>query len=531
MRIAMKKVFLFLVPALLLQTVCALPQAGSADSFGEEVVLYMGEPKLFPVSNLRRVAIGNPAIADVTNISAAEVTLVPKASGSTTLLVWDSMGEQVYQLRVYPEHAIDVKRRIDGLLAKLNLEEVFTQAAEEEGKVLLLGRVKVPQDKERIVIALGPLYEKTTDLIQIREEESVIAIDVQVLELNKDATKVLGLSWPGSIDITEVGSPGISDTGAKPSTLWSVLNFKRTALSVTLDALIEEGKAKVLSRPRLSCQSGKEAELMVGGEKPILTTQTVSSGGTATEVDYKEFGIKLNIKPTVTDVDRIKLGVMVEVSEVEEAEVLGLVSAPTARAYPLTKRTASTELFLDDGQTLSIGGLVKQRTEEDVRRTPFLSDIPVLGWLFKQTTTRIGGGNTERGDTELFITITPTIVTREKKTAVVLPAAAVETVPAQQAVADPLVAYGKLVKDRILENVAYPESARQAGFQGTVKLGVHLSFVGKPLGIVVRQSSGHEILDEQAVEAAQRVEMFPPFPVTIAEEDLWIDIPVDFQLG
>lgn len=526
----MKKVFLFLIPAFFLQLVWGVASVTPQDGAGEEVILYMGEPKLFPVSSLKRVAIGNPAIADVANIASSEVTLVPKTPGATTLLIWDTLGEQVYQLRVYPEHVIDLKRRIDSLLGRLNLEEVSTQAAEEEGKVVLMGRVKLPQDKERIVVALGPLYDKTTDLIQIREEESVIAIDVQVLELNKDATKVLGLSWPGSVTVTEVGSPGISTTGAKPSTLWSVLNFQRTALSVTLDALIEEGKAKVLSRPRLSCQSGKEAELMVGGEKPILTTQVVDADSATTKVDYKEFGIKLKIQPSVTGVDRIKLGVMVEVSEVEEAEVLGLASAPTARAYPLTKRTASTELFLDDGQTLSIGGLVKQRTEEDVRRTPFLSEIPVLGWLFKQTTTRIGGGNTERGDTELFITITPTIVSREKIAQPVKPFEAVAAAVVE-APADPLVSYGKLIKQRVLENVCYPEAARQAGFQGTVKLGVHLSYVGKPLEVVVRQSSGHMVLDEQAVQAAQSVDMFPPFPVAIQDEDLWIDIPIDYQLS
>lgn len=529
----MKKVLLFLaIPAIFLQVVWGTPQVGATDGLGEEVILYMGEPKLFPVASLKRIAIGNPAVADVTNISPAEVTLVPKAPGSTTLLVSDQIGEQVYQLRVYPEHVEDLKRRIDVLLSKLELPEIFTQMAEEEGKVLLLGRVKTTQDKERIVIALGPLYDKTTDLIQVREEESVIAIDVQVLELNKDATKVLGLSWPGSVDIEEVGSRGISATGTKPGTLWSVLNFKRTALSVTLDALIEEGKARVLSRPRLSCQSGKEAELLVGGEKPIMTTQITDGGGQTIEIDYKEYGIKLNIKPTVMGSERIKLGVSVEVSEVEEAEVLGTTAAPTARAYPLTKRNASTELFLNDGQTLSIGGLVKQRTEEDVRRTPFLSKIPVIGLLFQQTTTRVGGGTTERGDSELFITITPTIISREgviqpvkeETQAVTSPAPTAPTAP------DPLIEYGKIVKQRILAHVSYPEEARQAGFQGTVKLGVHISYVGTPLEVVIRETSGYGVLDEQAVDSARKVEMFPPFPMAVQDEDLWIDIPIDYQL-
>ncbi|MCG8431525.1 MAG: pilus assembly protein N-terminal domain-containing protein, partial [Candidatus Omnitrophica bacterium] len=376
----------------------ALPGSGTAVDGGlpDELILYMGEVKIFPVSNLKRIAVSNPKIADVTNISGSEVTLVPKAAGATTLMIWDNFGEQSFDLKVYSERTTELKRRIDSILAKLDLPQLYTVAEDEEGKVMLMGRVKTPQDRERVVVALGPLYEKAVDVIEVKEEEGVVNIDVQVLELDRDGTSTLGLSWPGQITITEVGSPGL--TGTKLGQMWSVLNFSRTALSVTIDALVQEGKARILSRPRLSCQSGKEAELLVGGEKPILTTDIVSGGGSTTDVDYKEFGIKLNIKPTITDTltKRIKLAVMVEVKDVEEAVVLGPENAPTALAYPFSTRNASTELFLDDGQTLSIGGLIKQKKEEDVRKVPFLGDIPVLGLLFRQKVTKVGGGQGER---------------------------------------------------------------------------------------------------------------------------------------
>ncbi len=377
----------------------------------DELKLYLGETKAISVNSPTRIAIGNPNIADVTNVTKNEITLMPKAVGSTTLVFLDNFGEQSYKVKVFSENIYEIKRRVDNLLGKLNIPQVYTQAQEEEAKLFLLGRVKTAQDRERISIVLGALKDKTVDLIEVREEEAVVEIDVQILELNKDAASTLGFTWPGSITLTEAGSPGI--LGSKWSTLFKVLNLQRGAFSWTLDALIQEGKARVLSRPRLACQSGKEAELLVGGEKPIFTTSVASTTGDAgTEVEYKEYGIKLKIKPTVTEEARIKLALNVEISEVGAAETIGSAAAPTAKAYPLSKRNASTELFLSDGQTMAIGGLKKQRNEEDVSKVAGLGNLPLLGVLFRKTAIKSGGGAGGRGDVELFITLTPSIISK-----------------------------------------------------------------------------------------------------------------------
>ncbi|MCX5712091.1 MAG: type II and III secretion system protein, partial [Candidatus Omnitrophica bacterium] len=250
------------------------------------------------------------------------------------------------------------------------------------------------------------------------------------MELDKDATTQLGFTWPSQINITEMGSPGIPVTGAvsvtqgaTPSTtftttpgqtnwgqLFRVLDVSRQAFTLTLDALQRDGKARILSRPRLACQSGKEAELLVGGEKPTFTTDVASAGGTGTSVEYKEYGIKLRIKPTVTDDFRIKVSLNVEISEVGEAETIGTTTSVTAKAYPLSKRNISTEMYLNDGQTLSIGGLIKQKEEQQNQSVPFLGKLPILGPLFRSKLTSSGGGAGNRGDTELFITLTPTLI-------------------------------------------------------------------------------------------------------------------------
>jgi pilus assembly protein CpaC len=549
----MKKYFLVLF--LLTISLALFPfKDYASEEVAEELRVYLGEVKVIPVMNPTRIAIGSPNIADVTNVTKREITLNPKAAGTTTLVLWDSFGEHSFRVKVFVEDMQEIKRRIDNLIGKLDLPEVYTQAEDEEGKVVLLGRVKIPQDRERIFTALGPLKDKTVDLIQVKEEETVVEIDVQVLELNKDATTTLGFSWPGSITATEVGSPALPQTsaisitegttpsasytltpqGARMGSFFRVSKLTRSAFIFSLDALVQEGKARILSRPRLACQSGKEAELLVGGEKPTFATFTtqVSTGVT---IEYKEYGIKLKIKPTVMEENRMKLGLNVQVSEVGEAETIGSTTEITAKAYPITKRDVSTELFINDGQTLAIGGLIKQKTDEELRKTPWLGDIPVLGLFFRKKTTRGGGGAGTRGDTELFITLTPTIIAREqekprkeeaKKEGVVsrLSPAELSNVPAY------MKGYAAIVQKRILDNLTYPASAKEAGFQGTVKLGLHLSYRGELLEATVKSSSGYKILDDHALAVAKGIASYPPFPSSIEQKEFWIDIPVSFRL-
>jgi pilus assembly protein CpaC len=509
------------------------------DEIGEALKLYVGETKVIPVNNPVRVAISNPAIADVSNIGKSEMTIAGKTAGSTTLVFWDSFGEQSYKVNVFTEDLRDIKLRVDNLLKKLELPGVYSHAEESEGKVIILGKVKTPQERERVSTILGTLKDKTVDLIEVKEEETVIDIDVQVLELNNDATSTLGFTWPNSVTLTEVGSPGVAPLATKWSTLFKVLNLNRAAFAFTLDALAQEGKAQILSRPHLACQSGKEAELTVGGEKPVFTTQ-VSLGGSGTKVEYKEYGIKLKIKPTLTDEGRIKLGVNVEVSEVGDAETIGTTSTTEnttrARAYPLSKRTASTELYIDNGQTMIIGGLNKKKEEEDVRKVPGLGNVPIVGLAFRKKTTKSGGGTGNRGDSELFITLTPTITSMDENKSLQQPGKdkaseiKASTVMYEEGPVNPVNEYARIVKDRIFANFIYPKEAKENNYQGTVKISLHISYTGELLDVSMKESSGNNFLDDQAVSMAKNVDFYPPFPTSIENKELWIDIPVTFQL-
>ena len=513
------------------------------------IKLYLGEIKTICVSRPTRIVISNPDIVDVARVSKEEMTLKPKAAGTTLITLWDDFGEQAMTVKVFSENITPIKKRIDSLLGKLDLPSIQTQAEEEEGKVLLLGSVKTAQDRERIATVLGPLKDKTVDLIKVKEEETVVEIDVQILELDQGATTTLGFTWPGSINLVEVGSPGLNPIGTNFGSVFRLGNVVRasttgviTPYMLKLDALIQEGKARVLSRPRLSCQSGKEAELLVGGEKPILTTTVSGVGaGTGTQVEYKEYGIKLKIKPIVTEGNRVKLSLNVEVSDFDETAVtLGSTgvgtSSTTALAYPLVKRQASTELYLDDGETMAIGGLIKQKSEEALRKVPWLADIPVLGAFFRQRITKTGSGQESRQDTELFIALTPRVVgavvePKQNKNLPSVSAPQEDFFSETANLAPGLANYTRIVQQRILENLVYPAPAKSAGFQGTVKIKLVLSYQGEVLNAAIKESSGYSVLDENAVAVVYQLAPYPPFPPSIDSEELQIDIPIVYKLN
>ncbi|MBU2436813.1 MAG: pilus assembly protein N-terminal domain-containing protein, partial [Candidatus Omnitrophica bacterium] len=345
----MRKKFLFFGLFCLFVSLFASPQDL------EEIKLIVGETKSFPAQSPTRIVIGNPEISDALSVSEKRITLVAKSKGITNFFFWDKDGEHNFRMKVIPLDIEYLNKQVKKILKYLGLSKVYTKLIEEEGRILILGSVGSENDKVKLKDALGGLAENVTDLTKI-EEEVLVEISVEVLELTTGAKRELGFKWPTTVTLTEPAGRWGTLAGM-PDALFRVTDWTRATFEANLDLLIKKGEARLLSRPRIVCQSGREAELLVGGEVPIITTQTVSDvgGGDSTQVEYKEYGIKLNINPQVLDKGKVQLSLKVEISEVGEAETLGDPDAPTAKAYPLTKRNVSTQLYLDDGEILAIG--------------------------------------------------------------------------------------------------------------------------------------------------------------------------------
>jgi len=165
-----------------------------------------------------------------------------------------------------------------------------------------------------------------------------------------------------------------------------------------IEALKQEGVAKILATPTLVTLSGRPADFLVGGEQPVpIVTGTGSS--LTPSVDYKPFGTRLTFVPTVLGEGKIRLNIVPEVSQLTANTVL--VAGTLVPQFQTQRLNATVEM--ESGQTLALGGLLQTEEDAIVNKVPILGDLPGAGVLFR----RISYNKTE---TELLIVVTPLLV-------------------------------------------------------------------------------------------------------------------------
>ena len=190
-----------------------------------------------------------------------------------------------------------------------------------------------------------------------------------------------------------------SETG-----LFATLLRNQGQITADISALAGNSRVTILSTPRLVTTSGQEANIQVGSQVPIITTQQTAPagtvGGTSTllqDVQYRSTGITLNIKPTVNSSRRVELTISQEVSSAS-ANNISKVDSPI-----IQQRSIQTTLSLSDGQTALLGGLITENFNSGDSGVPYLKDIPILGYLFKNQSNSLTR-------TELIILLTPYII-------------------------------------------------------------------------------------------------------------------------
>ena len=166
-------------------------------------------------------------------------------------------------------------------------------------------------------------------------------------------------------------------------------------LDAALTAAENSGKAKIISTPRITTQNKVAAEIKQGVQIPY---QTVSNG--TVTVAFKDAGLSLKVTPTITDAGTVLMQVTVDNSSPDFGNIVGTGAAAVP---PINTQSAQTSVLVKDGATTVIGGIYQGQESLAKQNTPFLSQIPVLGLLFKNNTTR-------NSTTELLIFITPRIV-------------------------------------------------------------------------------------------------------------------------
>jgi pilus assembly protein CpaC len=483
----------------------------------------VGESKVLTVSNPKRVAIGNPEIADVAGASATEIIISAKAVGETNLQVWDDMGQREITIKVFTEDLAKLKKRLEDLFQTAGIRGITFQVGEQERKIFVLGDLPL-RKKEVVVQLLGSFKDKIIDLVTYSEDNPLVEMDAQILEIKKVAIDKLGISWSQSLAFTESPTPSTHTLNRHIGDSLKAgiqAQFTRNALTATLDVLEQDNLARTLARPKLVALSGKEAKFLVGGEVPILSSVSVTSGTTTTAVDYVEYGIKLNIKPEVKENGGILCKIEVEIKSIDTSTQLTIPSGGGTTTTPGFKtRNTSTELYLKNNQTIFLAGLINNEESNNLTQVPGLGDIPILGALFRSK-------NFQLGDTELVISITPRIVNYGDMRQDIQDS----TAPKRIADEEPADTYIRTVQDRILKNVSYPLEAQRANLSGGVVLSLHLFSNGQLAAVVVNESSGHKLLDNAAIFTVKRLAPYPAFPKGLLLKEIWVEVPITYQLA
>ncbi|WP_085582646.1 MULTISPECIES: type II and III secretion system protein family protein [unclassified Pseudomonas] len=339
----------------------ALAATGNCASLGRlPPVIEIGEglqqDMQSPVA-ITRLAIGDPKIADVHANGSSSFLLTGMAPGATSLMVWTACAKEPRQSMVFVQGAATAALTSAGAL---------------------------PSDDPQL--------------------PSQVQTDIRFVEVSRTKLKQATASLIGTRGNFLFGSPGtLPPVDGVPTPKLpvdnSLFNFSWIGgkTMAIINALEGSGFAYTLARPSLVALSGQSASFLAGGEIPIPVP---SSGSDSVSIEYKEFGIRLTLTPTIIGHDRIALKVAPEVSELDFSNAVN-IAGTTVPA--LTIRRTDTSISLADGESFVISGLISTTNSSQVDKFPGLGDIPVLGAFFKSS-------QIKREERELLMIVTPHLV-------------------------------------------------------------------------------------------------------------------------
>lgn len=338
------------------------------------------------------LVVADPDIAEAMATSNQSFFLRGKMPGSTTVLIYGASGQIAELINVEVELGLDELRT--DLSNLLPGEDIQVYPVHDgiflDGKLTTAAAADMAlQVAERYVpggVANG---------LSIGQSQQVL-LEVRFLEASRSAVKEIGFG--NTIDANDVLASTESGTvsGLAEKTVALFTNLGNENIDVRLRALEEKGVIRTLAEPNLVALSGDTASFLAGGEFPIPVGQR---DGEIT-VEFKKFGVGLDFTPTVLGDGLVNLRVRPEVSALDRNNG---IRASNIEIPGISVRRADTTIELRDGQAFAVAGLLQNDYSNDVRQTPWLSNVPVLGALFSSK-------RYQRNESELVIIVTPRLV-------------------------------------------------------------------------------------------------------------------------
>ncbi|MDQ3755829.1 MAG: pilus assembly protein N-terminal domain-containing protein [Acidobacteriota bacterium] len=356
---------------------------------------------------IERFSVSNPDVAEAILITPNQVLVNGKSFGQVNFIAWEQSGSRFLVFDVFVRANLSlIDSQIRALFPKDDI-----RLSQANGSVVLSGSVTESRNSERADAVVQAAGFKTVNMLQTPVNDMTqVQLQVRVAEVSRNRLRELGVSLLGSQGDTSFfssgGGPGsLSEArgGSLTGTLSSALNLfifnNAIGTSAAIRALQQQGALRALAEPNLIAMNGQQASFLAGGEIPIPIVQ---GGGDRSSVSivFKEYGVRLNFKPTIIDEDHIRLELEPEVSTLDYANGVRFegFTIPALRT-----RRAKTGVELRDGQSFALAGLLDNNETRSLSKIPGLGDIPILGALFRSK-------SFQRNETELMFIITAQLV-------------------------------------------------------------------------------------------------------------------------
>lgn len=370
---------------------------------------------------IMRVSIAEPSMAEIVPLAPDQIMVNGKVRGVTSLIVWDEDGQEgIFDLHIEN----DTSALLEAIEAVAPNENIRVRVTDDA--VILSGQVSntILLDEIRKTAAGFGFKEEDGNFINLTEAPvPQVHLEVKIAEVNRSVGRELRLGVASNnlesgnkmlgafsrFDALDIGDnappitigrlhPLVSPAvGGVTGALAHVAGGKEFALR--MDALQTNGHINILAEPTLVATHGRVANFLAGGEFPYIKG-TDQSGSPL--IEFREYGVKLEFTPWIAvRSNRIELKVAPEVSSIDSSNCQP--GPGGALVCGILKRSTSTTVELQDGETLMVSGILSREEQNAFQKVPFVGDIPILGAFFKNS-------DMSKADKELVVIVTPHIV-------------------------------------------------------------------------------------------------------------------------
>lgn len=417
----------------------------------EKINIRIGHQYLIHLKGIKRVALANPAVANLRILDVDQLLINGIRCGNTNLTLWLKSDEKkILEIYVWNTEQWEIKEQIENIIGEQDSnikiypdgEKISISWAPRDIKIYrkLIKYISTKQDKIAHNITITPdlintaikelndslsmlnfknvkinrlidsisLEGEVTSEDNLKKIQSItsdypgliknfvrignslkrmVEIDVHVLEINRHFLRNIGIDWQ---DFMELSSSIHVSKPIPRGPLSGALDLS-SGISALINFLSQNGQGRILANPRLLCRSGEKADFIAGGQIPVLLVSERSAS-----VEWKEYGIMLHISPEVDENGNIMTEISAEISSLDKSTSLSGIPGIITRRV----RTSVTTM---DGETVALSGLVSSIEGNDINSIPAVGDLPIIGELFKSR-------SFQDKKSEMIVFITPRIV-------------------------------------------------------------------------------------------------------------------------